>query len=62
MDRKRYLELCQRNAVEPNSVNVIYQSGKYYPLALKIWVDGNGKTKTQRKWLLAFPKQNYIAM
>lgn len=45
MDRKRYLELCQKNAVEPNCVNVIYQSGKYFPLALKVWFDGNGVTK-----------------
>lgn len=45
MDRSRYLELCQRNAVDTNSVNLIYQSGKYYPLALKIWFNGNGETK-----------------
>lgn len=45
LDRKRYLELCQRNAVDPNSVNVIYQNAKYYPLALKIWFNGNGETK-----------------
>ena len=45
MERKRYLELCQKNVVEPNSVNVIYQSGKYYPLCLKIWFNGNGETK-----------------
>ncbi len=45
MERKRYLELCQKNAVKIHSVNVIYQGGRYYPLALKIWFDGEGKTK-----------------
>ena len=45
MERKRYLELCQRNAVSPDSVNVIYQGCKYYPIALKIWFNGKGETK-----------------
>lgn len=44
MDRKKYLELCQKNAVQPNSVILIYQGGRYYPLALKIWFNGNGET------------------
>lgn len=45
MDRKRYLELCQINSVNPNSVIVFYQNAKYHPLALKIWFNGNGGTK-----------------
>jgi hypothetical protein len=45
IERKRYLELCRKNSVSPNSVNLIYQGSKYYPLALKIWFDGNGKTR-----------------
>lgn len=45
MDRKRYLELCRDNSIEPNSVIVLYQNGKYYPLGLKIWFNGNGETK-----------------
>lgn len=44
IDRKRYFELCQKNSVVPNSVNVIYQGGEYYPQALKIWFNSQGKT------------------
>ena len=45
MDRKQYLELCQKNAVYPNSVFLLYDGIKYYPLALKVWFDGRGETK-----------------
>lgn len=45
MERKRYLELCRDNSINPNSVIVLYQNGKYHPLCLKIWFNGNGETK-----------------
>ena len=45
MERKRYLELCQKNMVDINSVKVIYDGMEYYPRALKIWFDFDGRTK-----------------
>jgi hypothetical protein len=45
IERKRYLELCQMNSVYPKSVVVLFNNGKYHPLALKIWFNGDGATK-----------------
>ena len=45
VERKRYLELCRDNSINPNSVIALYQGGKYYPLCLKIWFNGNGEAK-----------------
>lgn len=45
MERRRFLELCQRNAIDPDSVNVIYQGCKYHPIALKIWFNSKGEAK-----------------
>lgn len=45
MERKKYLDLCQKNSVYPESETIIYQGGSYYPLALKIWFDKDGVVK-----------------
>lgn len=45
MDRKRYLELCQKNSIDTNSIVVFYEKHRYHPLGLKIWFNGNGETK-----------------
>jgi hypothetical protein len=42
MDRKKYLELCQKNSVYPNSEKVNYKGAEYYPKALKVWFDNKG--------------------
>jgi hypothetical protein len=42
IDRKLYLELCQRNAV--GGVNVVmYEEVKYYPVMLQIWFNDKGE-------------------
>ena len=51
MERKHYLELCQKNAVNPDGVNVIYEGHKYYPLSLKIWFNWKGETKNTAEML-----------
>jgi hypothetical protein len=44
MDRKRYLELCQQNAVYPKSVFVDYCGTKYHPFELLIGFNSKGQT------------------
>ena len=45
MERKRYLELCQRNAVYEKSTLVLYDENEYYPQKIQVWFDKKGKTK-----------------
>ena len=45
MERKRYLELCQKNAVYEKSVLVLYDGNEYYPQKIQVWFDKKGKTK-----------------
>ena len=49
MERKRYLELCQRNAIYPKSVIVEYNGGDYYPVSLMIWFNSSGETQNTAK-------------
>lgn len=42
MDRKRYLELCQVNAVFPKSAKVDCGGIQFYPQKLVIWFDKHG--------------------
>ena len=44
MERKRYLELCQRNAVQPKSVVVWFDGIGYYPIEYRLGFDSEGKT------------------
>ena len=44
MERKRYLELCQRNAVQPKSVVVWFDGTGYYPIEYRLWFDKDGKS------------------
>ena len=44
MDRKHYLELCQRNAVQPNSVVVWFDGIGYYPIEYRLGFDSEGKS------------------
>ena len=44
MERKRYLELCQRNAVQPKSVVVWLDGIGYYPIEYRLCFDKTGKT------------------
>lgn len=44
MERKRYLELCQRNAVQPKSVVVLFDGIGYYPIDYRLGFDGDGKS------------------
>ena len=43
MDRKRYLELCQVNAVFPKSAKVDCGGIQFYPQKLVIWFDKHGR-------------------
>lgn len=45
IDRKRYLEICQINAIYPNSKKVKIMETEYFPQKLVIWFDKQGKTK-----------------
>lgn len=45
MERKRYLELCQKNSVYKNSVVVLVGDVEYYPQKIQVWFDEKGKTK-----------------
>ena len=44
MERKRYLELCQLNAVRPRSVVVQLDGVGYYPVEYRLRFDTSGKT------------------
>lgn len=44
MERKRYLELCQRNAVQPKSVVVQLDGIGYYPIEYRLGFDKDGKS------------------
>ena len=44
MERKRYLELCQRNAVQPKSVVVWFDGIGYYPIEYRLCFDKDGKS------------------
>lgn len=43
VERKRYLELCQQNAVKPHSVFVRFENANYYPIEYRLCFDGNGQ-------------------
>lgn len=45
MERNRFLQLCQKQAVEPKSVIVYYDGAKYYPENLTIWFNEKGETQ-----------------
>ena len=45
MERKRYLELCQKNAVYGKTALVLYDGNEYYPEKIQIWFDERGSTK-----------------
>lgn len=42
IERKRYLELCQMNAVYPDTVVVNYNGAKYHPVSYLMWFDRKG--------------------
>lgn len=44
MERKRYLELCQRNAVDPGKSFVYIDGIGYYPMEYRLCFDKDGKT------------------
>lgn len=44
MERKRYLELCQRNAVQQKSVVVWLDGIGYYPIEYRLGFDKDGKS------------------
>ena len=44
MQRKRYLELCQINAVYPKSKTVVHDGIEYYPQSFQILFDEHGAT------------------
>lgn len=55
MDRKEYLQLCQKCSVLPErsfgtknvplELTVMYNGIRYYPAELRIWFDKNGNTR-----------------
>jgi hypothetical protein len=49
MERNRYLQLCQQNAVYPNSVELEVDGIKYIPDNLIIWFDNQGKVQNTAK-------------
>ena len=45
IDRKLYLELCQRCAIGMGDVFVEYENTKYVPHSLSIWFNDKGETQ-----------------
>lgn len=45
IDRKKYIEMCQRNSVSPKSEVVLYNGARYYPVFYKMWFDDRGQIK-----------------
>ena len=45
MERKRYLELCRENAINPKSEIAIFENGKYYPYKRVAWFDKGGELR-----------------
>ena len=45
IERRKYLEMCQRNSVEPNSVTVSYNGVRYFPFGYEMRFDEKGNTK-----------------
>ena len=43
IDRKKYLELCQKNAAGIGGIFVEYSGGKYIPVSLSIWFNEMGE-------------------
>ena len=43
MERKRYLELCQRYAVG-GDIKVLYKDTEYHPYRYELGFDGSGKS------------------
>lgn len=43
MERRKYLELCQKNAVGVEGVFVEYGGTKYLPISLSIWFNEKGE-------------------
>ena len=43
MERKRYLELCQKYAVGED-IRVLYKDSEYYPYRYELGFDNNGKS------------------
>lgn len=44
MERKEYLEICQRNAALNRKEKVYYKGHAYIPKEFVMWFDRNGKT------------------
>ena len=44
MERKKYLQLCQQNAVCPKSVVVWFDGIEYYPIEYRLGFDDKGNT------------------
>ena len=44
MERKEYLEICQRNAALGSKEKVYYKGHPYIPKEFVMWFDENGKT------------------
>ena len=46
IERKKFLELCQRNVVYPNTIEVTFRDLPnvfYNPISLNIWFDRRGE-------------------
>ena len=43
MERKKYLELCQKNAVGIKGIFVKYNGVKYIPISLSLWFNDKGE-------------------
>lgn len=44
IERKRYLELCQKSSVDRGSVKVLYDGSEYFPHSYRLWFDKQGNT------------------
>lgn len=44
MERKRYLELCQQNAINPKSVKVVLDGIEYHPYSYTLYFNEKGKS------------------
>lgn len=43
MDRKKYLQLCQKNAVNPKTIKVLVDGVEYYPIGYDLKFNSKGE-------------------
>lgn len=54
MERKTYLELCQKNAVLNEKTSIIHDGVEFFPKSLVIWFDKEGRCKNTANLVAVF--------